>query len=766
MRDSLDTTHPHPLPWVPLHPNHLPFGDPLPVPKPDSTFRVGFCNIGGFPVLSHHNEKVLDIKHFIVSSDLDLFGGCESNLNWRCLPDHLQLREWFRSADGCRSFASNNIHEQFGKSQFGGTFWIAAGHATGHIAKSDQDPLNLGCWVSCSLQGRTGKKLTIIFAYRPCSNVRSRLKSVYAQHCRYFTTINRRSCPRAAFLDDLASFITTRRDAGEAILLLGDMNGDIRHPSLQTFMTGIDLHELILSRYPDLPPPATFKRGERFGKTPIDGAWATDDVTISAASWRAAEHSPGDHRALVLDINLTDCIGEPRYSIVRPPGRRLNSSLPVTRIKYITALQQHADNHNLTAKLDRLFVMASTPSTSRQTLLLALESFDKVKSEGMKHAEKHCRQLNMGLLQFSPELNLWRKRRLLWKLVLRRHLGHAINAKYINRLARSCHILHPLGLTMEQARTNYHSADNMYSWLKPKHDLLRTEFLASRLIDPSLSAAHHKAIGRLVSLEALRDTYRRIRAIRNASAGRSISAVEFTTPTGTAVATSRTAVEATLSASLQKRFTRARGSPFLQPPLASLVGDFGTGSAAQEILAGTFTCPPGLDEHTRLFIEALQFPSVEARHSTISLLLRPEDFIAHWRHAKEKTSSSPSGLHFGHYKAATYSLPLAHLHARFTQLIFQTGLSISRFQAGLQVILEKKAGNIHVDNLHAILLMEGDFNAAMKIFIKSNSRRVLWESTRLHSYPVISRSHPYGRYNQTISGVLGGGLGGLPDLLR
>jgi len=46
-----------------------------------------------------------------------------------------------------------------------------------------------------------------------------------------------------------------------------------------------------------------------------------------------------------------------------------------------------------------------------------------------------------------------------------------------------------------------------------------------------------------------------------------------------------------------------------------------------------------------------------------------------------------------------------------------TGLSLSRYQAGLQVILEKKVGNIHIDNLHAILLMEGDLNAALKIFL-------------------------------------------------
>jgi len=99
------------------------------------------------------------------------------------------------------------------------------------------------------------------------------------------------------------------------------------------------------------------------------------------------------------------------------------------------------------------------------------------------------------------------------------------------------------------------------------------------------------------------------------------------------------------------------------------------------------------------FFEALRFPSEEARLSQVSLVLCPEDFIMHWKRAKERTSSSPSSLHFGHYKAMTYKLPLAHLHAQFTQLIFMMGLSISCFQAGLQVILEKKAGNIHVDNL-------------------------------------------------------------------
>ncbi len=220
--------HAHsPAPVSPLFPSHLPFGDPIPSPKPDSSFRIGFCNVGGFPAHARNNPKVAEIKHFIASHNLDLFGGCESNLNWHLLPEHIQLKEWFRSADSCRTFAAHNTHEKFGSSQFGSTFWIASGHATIHIANGDRDPSKLGRWVSCSLLGRSGKQLHIIFAYRPCSNLLSHIRSVYAQHRRFFDSNHQYICPRTAFLEDLSQFIAAKRARGDAILLLADMNGDI-----------------------------------------------------------------------------------------------------------------------------------------------------------------------------------------------------------------------------------------------------------------------------------------------------------------------------------------------------------------------------------------------------------------------------------------------------------------------------------------------------------------------------------------------------------
>jgi len=71
-------------------------------------------------------------KKLFLSADPTWNG--QGYLNWSSLPNPIQLKEWFQSADGCHSFVAHNRHENFGRHQFGGTFWIAAGHATIHIS--------------------------------------------------------------------------------------------------------------------------------------------------------------------------------------------------------------------------------------------------------------------------------------------------------------------------------------------------------------------------------------------------------------------------------------------------------------------------------------------------------------------------------------------------------------------------------------------------------------------------------------------------------
>jgi hypothetical protein len=76
----------------------------------------------------------------------------------------------------------------------------------------------------------------------------------------------------------------------------------------------------------------------------------------------------------------------------------------------------------------------------------------------------------------------------------------------------------------------------------------------------------------------------------------------------------------------------------------------------------------------------------------------------------ERTGSSYSGLHFGHYKTASFCPDLSLLHATKLTICARNGVALARWGKGLTVLLEKILGNVFVHKLRAISLLEVDFN--------------------------------------------------------
>jgi len=54
---------------------------PLDCAKPTGHIHLAFCNIADFPLDVHNNPKVQDLRGFQTQFQVDIFGGCESNLN-------------------------------------------------------------------------------------------------------------------------------------------------------------------------------------------------------------------------------------------------------------------------------------------------------------------------------------------------------------------------------------------------------------------------------------------------------------------------------------------------------------------------------------------------------------------------------------------------------------------------------------------------------------------------------------------------------------
>ena len=94
---------------------------------------------------------------------------------------------------------------------------------------------------------------------------------------------------------------------------------------------------------------------------------------------------------------------------------------------------------------------------------------------------------------------------------------------------------------------------------------------------------------------------------------------------------------------------------------------------------------------------------------------------------KERTASSYSGRHFGHYKAAAHSEYLSEVHAKHLALITKTGSTPSQWSKGLSVMLEKIAGVAVVTQLRAILLMEAGLNFRNKLIFGNRIMNFAWK---------------------------------------
>jgi hypothetical protein len=131
----------------------------------------------------------------------------------------------------------------------------------------------------------------------------------------------------------------------------------------------------------------------------------------------------------------------------------------------------------------------------------------------------------------------------------------------------------------------------------------------------------------------------------------------------------------------------------------------------QQILEGTYEYPADdLDLATRLLFEEALATYKVLSPTKVATYVTPEDFKLFWQTAKERTGSSYSGLHFGHYIAALHCPDLLLLHTAKLSICARNGVSLARWGKGLTVLLEKILGNVFVHKSCAICLLEADFN--------------------------------------------------------
>jgi hypothetical protein len=336
-----------------------------------------------------------------------------------------------------------------------------------------------------------------------------------------------------------------------------------------------------------------------------------------------------------------------------------------------------------------------------------------MRADGMRSAEKKCRKLSMGTVDYSPEVDLAKKRRWLWQQVVKKREGRRVSAAMIKRKARQCGILSPLSVTLEQARRSLRAADSAYDALKQRAPTHRYEFLCDRASNKSgeVPEGAQKAARRLLRQEKQRSDARHLKRVLAKIQGGAVSRIEVMEDGEYVEKTSQADVEQHTMAMCSARFRLTEDTPLRQEPMLSELGPMAVNTdAARAILQGTYTIPAEVDAYTNEFLNTIQACAPPDPTSRISCAITKEDFQAYWRKTKERTSSSISGLHYGHYKAAASDDFLSEIHALMTELAVTGASPLSRWETGLSCMIEKVAGVIKVEKLRAILLMEADFN--------------------------------------------------------
>jgi len=98
----------------------------------------------------------------------------------------------------------------------------------------------------------------------------------------------------------------------------------------------------------------------------------------------------------------------------------------------------------------------------------------------------------------------------------------------------------------------------------------------------------------------------------------------------------------------------------------------GVGSVAfQQILIGTYDTSLITDPYTKKLLEHLGWPS-----GILDIPTHTEtEYIQGWKKAKEATSSSPSGVHFGHYMAGLEEKVVAKINYLMATIPMMTSIS-------------------------------------------------------------------------------------------
>ena len=199
--------------------------------KQDGVVRLIYENLNGLNSRLSGNEKLDKAKEIIDELGADVVAYNELRLNWKHKDNKNGIRELFKGGETeIRAVAANNVHENVGRTQEGGTALMAYGDLVAYLDPDEtgKDETGLGRWTYMRFVGADGKSTYVVSGYNPCSNKKVDSGTTYQQHRRYLIEKEKDlTCPRKRFREDLVRKLKEWRKEGNRLIVCLDANEDI-----------------------------------------------------------------------------------------------------------------------------------------------------------------------------------------------------------------------------------------------------------------------------------------------------------------------------------------------------------------------------------------------------------------------------------------------------------------------------------------------------------------------------------------------------------
>eukprot|EP00956_Cyclotella_meneghiniana_P011386 scaffold15968_cov46-Cyclotella_meneghiniana.AAC.14 len=221
-----------------------------------------------------------------------------------------------------------------------------------------------------------------------------------------------------------------------------------------------------------------------------------------------------------------------------------------------------------------------------------------------------------------------------------------------------------------------------------------------------------KELASMLEQEALHGGYQEIKKTTSKGKGRKVISIELEGPDGTrSTISSKLDIERVAGQTIGERYRLAYSAPIMSHnKLLCDVGFSGDGPAVESILRGTYCYPDDTDPYTQLFVLEATVLFSSLGEQGIEDWVHSHDFQQFWLHACERTESSKSQLHFGHYMAGAHDPGITELHVASLNTNRETGVAPDRWRNLVTVLLEKVFGVRLITKLRVICQLEADFN--------------------------------------------------------